>query len=810
MKQNAKEYQTVVLAALLHDVGKLLGHGHFLPLNKGQHPRFSAEFVEAFPEVFAAVSDTSLLRELVQRHHNDKEHLDAEFLVQNIKDRHVRTLATLVSTADKLSSSQPGVGSEQWQDYLETPLASILERVNRIEMESPRLRYHARPLQPIPSLEVIFPDEFPSFGQGELGQHIVEFREDFHQLFRNGKTDAVDTTDFDCLISHMLNVLYKYTWCIPSNTQESIPDVSLYDHLKTAATVASCLYLYHSSTQTFDEHEIRQADVSRFCLVVGDLSGIQKYIFDIATIGTGGGVARRLRSRSFFVQLCAEIASHLILNRLGLPIGVHTIMNSGGRFYLLLPNLPEVKMILNETARSVDTWFLKKLNGELALNLAYVDFGDEGFNTGQNQEDGFNKVIEKVTRALYTRKQNRFAEALCISGCWAENSFTIEQSYEGKAACISCKKFPEVGKGLCSYCRLDRDIGSILPDVKYLAFFDSEAGTIPVLGHSVSVLKSWPSNFRQNKPYLAMKLNAPDSADILSYPAMSKYLATFVARPDDCEICKEAESPIATFECIAERSGGEKLLGFLKADVDQLGESFVFGLKSEINAIDSISRVSTLSRTLDLFFSGWVEHLTAASTDFYTVFSGGDDLFLVGPWDKILDMAENIKSDFTKFTGNPSLTISAGVAITRHDFPIANASQNADDALELSKQEGRDRITVLGNTLTWADWTKVKAEWKRLRPHVGQTPSAFLYNLLRFSAMWRRYKEDKDTLGLRYHPLLAYSISRNLDQRKMPELYEWSEKILTLRPGNKEHELILDNLGLIASLLIYSKRGGGV
>ena len=122
---------------------------------------------------------------------------------------------------------------------------------------------------------------------------------------------------------------------------------------------------------------------------------------------------------------------------------------------------------------------------------------------------------------------------------------------------------------------------------------------------------------------------------------------------------------------------------------------------------------------------------------------------------------------------------------------------------------GRDRITVLGNTLTWADWTKVQAEWKRLRPHVGQTPSAFLYNLLRFSAMWRRYKEDKDTLGLRYHPLLAYSISRNLDPKKMPELYEWSEKILTLRPGNKEHELILDNLGLIASLLIYSKRGGG-
>ena len=136
------------------------------------------------------------------------------------------------------------------------------------------------------------------------------------------------------------------------------------------------------------------------------------------------------------------------------------------------------------------------------------------------------------------------------------------------------------------------------------------------------------------------------------------------------------------------------------------------------------------------------------------------------------------------------------------------AAQAADDALKLSKDGGRDRITILGNTLTWTDWTKVKAEWVHLRGLVGQVPSAFLYNLLRFSTMWHRYKVDKDTLGLRYHPLLAYSISRNIDPKKAPELYQWSERLLTLRPGNKEYERILDNLGLIASLLIYSKRGG--
>jgi CRISPR-associated protein Csm1 len=665
---------------------------------------------------------------------------------------------------------------------------------------------------------VIFPDEFTAYGQGELNRHIREFGEDFRNLFRDSGAGAVDKTDFECLISHIFNILYKYTWCIPSNTQETIPDVSLCDHLRTTAAIASCLYLYHTETDTLSEHDIARTDIDRFCLVVGDLSGIQRYIFDIASIGAGGGIARRLRSRSFYVQLCAEVAAHLILRRLHLPIAIHTVMNSGGCFYLLLPNLPETHVVLGDVQRVVDKWFIEKLNGELALNLAYVEFGDDNFKAGHDKESGFGKVVERANLALNRRKQNRFAEALHLSGQWSEDSFKLDISYEGSDACRSCRKFPAVEGKLCSHCKLDREIGSILPDAKYLAFFDSEGGGIPVLGYSVSVCESLPS-FKQGKPYLVMKLNDPDLADIAKYPAMLKYLAKFVATPDNCEICKKSEGPIATFECIARRSRGKELLGFLKADVDRLGESFVFGLKREIASVDTISRVSTLSRMLELFFSGWIEHLTAESGDFYTVFSGGDDLFLVGPWDKILDIAENIKTDFAKFTGNPSLTISAGVAIARHDFPISSAAQAAGDAVELSKKTGRDpltglgggdRITVLGTTLTWVDWSKVKEEWERLRRFVEQEqiPSAFLYNLLRFSAMWRRYKEDNDTLGLRYHPLLAYSVSRNLDPKKTPELYQWTDEILSLRPGDKEHEIILDNLGLIASLLIYSKGGG--
>ena len=38
-----REYQTIVLAALLDDIGKLIHRGESLHLEKGQHPKLSAQ-----------------------------------------------------------------------------------------------------------------------------------------------------------------------------------------------------------------------------------------------------------------------------------------------------------------------------------------------------------------------------------------------------------------------------------------------------------------------------------------------------------------------------------------------------------------------------------------------------------------------------------------------------------------------------------------------------------------------------------------------------------------------------------------------
>jgi CRISPR-associated protein Csm1 len=141
-----QEYQTVILAAFLHDIGKLLGRGSFKILDKGQHPKFSADFISAYHEFFSKFCDADLIKELVQKHHENERAFSDEFLVQSINNDHRRTLARLVSQADNLSSAERGESADKYQDYKTTPLCSVLERLDKQSDVEPRLRFHASPL----------------------------------------------------------------------------------------------------------------------------------------------------------------------------------------------------------------------------------------------------------------------------------------------------------------------------------------------------------------------------------------------------------------------------------------------------------------------------------------------------------------------------------------------------------------------------------------------------------------------------------------------------------------------------------------
>jgi len=66
------------------------------------------------------------------------------------------------------------------------------------------------------------------------------------------------------------------------------------------------------------------------------------------------------------------------------------------------------------------------------------------------------------------------------------------------------------------------------------------------------------------------------------------------------------EKEIKTFEELSEEAEGDQKIAFVMADVDNMGLIFMKGLGKKNY---TISRVATLSRSLDLFFSGYLNRL---------------------------------------------------------------------------------------------------------------------------------------------------------------------------------------------------------
>jgi len=169
------------------------------------------------------------------------------------------------------------------------------------------------------------------------------------------------------------------------------------------------------------------------------------------------------------------------------------------------------------------------------------------------------------------------------------------------------------------------------------------------------------------------------------------------------------------------------MLGVLKADVDSLGEAIAATLEREKS--DGAQAMRRFSADLDQFFAVTLDQekqrpqKTGEQWELiYTVFSGGDDMLVVGPWNVVLDLAGHMRQLFEQSFGqaasnrdsaNP-LTISAGIAIIKPKYPIHFAAAQADELLDRAKGESapgadkpKDQCSALGHVWKWDDHDKI-------------------------------------------------------------------------------------------------------
>jgi CRISPR-associated protein Csm1 len=209
----------------------------------------------------------------------------------------------------------------------------------------------------------------------------------------------------------------------------------------------------------------------------------------------------------------------------------------------------------------------------------------------------------------------------------------------------------------------------------------------------------------------------------------------------------------------------------LKGDVDNLGLIFQRGLQNY-----SFAKMAALSRQMNAFFT---VHLPALCRErfpnTYTVFAGGDDFFLIGPWRQTLILAAQMRADFARYVAhNPELHFSAGLSMTKPGLPIRDLGALADETLEQAKSVGaggeparrKNAVTAFGRAVLWDRFEQLLAQAETLADKTDNLnlPTGYLYALLGYADMAGRIDERPE--NALWHSHFAYRTARLLERQR--------------------------------------------
>jgi CRISPR-associated protein Csm1 len=804
MTQKINEREFLILGALLHDIGKFFQRAFndesvLSPQSKNmegiicpnepkihRHVLWTNEFFEKFLDQLSDAAN------LASFHHKPENKLQK--IVQ---------LADWISSGERIETEDV----EESNSY-ETPIISIFSSVNFADElpQKDEIRY-------LPLEKYKFSTEFEPKKELKLTHNDYknlwdEFISDVKFLKNNENKKMI--TDYKT----WLYLLMKYCIRIPSATPTKVklylPDISLFDHLKTTAAIAVCLY----------DNDIEESDLDKilanfgkddeilnmkyFALIKGDISGIQKFLYTI----TSKGAASTLKGRSFFLQLLSEIIAKKILDHLNLP-ETNLLYNGGGHFYILSPNI-KTKEKISTVKEDIEKILFRYFNGKLGFLIDYEEIGINDFCT-YGYGNPFSFAWGKVSKKLDCQKNVKFINLLV-------NTSEYENLWEplgvgGKIQqCEVCKAELKNGEeNICSLCESFEILGKKLRNAEYILVRRSQLkkeeerkswfSIISHFGYEVLVYSSEEKSEIARQDYdEIILLNTTNFQEKLKdiYNNKMGINISIKFRSFGISTPMKNNEKIKTFEDLGESSDNK--IGILRADVDNLGDIFQRGLGKRA----TISRISTLSNSLQYFFEGWLSKFLEKEykNDIYLIYSGGDDLLLVGSWNKIVNAAYKIRENFEKYVCyNKNFGLSCGIVITDDKFPIYRSAELAGKAERYSKQYSRDSktkdaVTIFDITVGWEEFKTFQTIWDKLYSGIKvgkdgkKMPQAILRKLFMISYLYEKEKEflekivqsreeiEKLVQYTKWRWYLVYTIARSKDETFKSDLEELQKLVI--------------------------------
>jgi len=638
----------------------------------------------------------------------------------------------LIAHGDRLSRGSEGFKRDNEAESNDKPLVHLVSTI-QIGNEAPVAGYCA--LKPLEG-RAVFPSKDARAGRQEYLELWKNFEKDFRALaLRRQYNDFIQSLD---------TLLERYCWCIPVSAQDQ--DISLYQHLKMSAAFAGTLCLYHKNKNT-ETKEALDANEQPFLFIQGDVSGIQKYIFDLKITDNN---AKLLRARSFQIWTLGEVVAGYLAGQFGVS-RENIITSAGAKFLLLAPNVKEVTEKIPELRLEIEKFFLCEFAGKLAFVLG----GGVPASGRDVQKGNIQKLINAIGKNGDEAKQKKMQAVLDKDGhvlaglydglqkngeCEYCGTLPGELKVDGRMRCRNCDSLIEIGGKLVK-------TNKIILRTEKLSRFDEM-----VLFHLENDEKfCYLTDYKAGFPLMSLPYAAPYK--------------------------KDNQNSLLTFEEIAEKSnGGDKKLAMFKADIDNLGLIFSSPWGKESKNRISFSHYAQLSRQLHYFFTAFISGFIETHDDYkdkiYTVFSGGDDLCVLGAWDAVMRFAGDFRKELSAFTGgNPWVTLSGGIALAGPRLPVRAIAAMAEEALEQAKDHRiiingketvKNAVSVFGVTVSWEEYDKSLDHAQTIIKYMdGKVSASVIYKMIDFANRAREAKNGnlRDMLWMSNY---QYVIARNI------------------------------------------------
>lgn len=737
----------IYLAALIHDIGKFYQRSDkgnvetskelndyvkklesvFCPLapdhsrRTHKHVLWTAQFLEKFRPVFLKLNQDSDWHDLSLQ--DSLLHLAAS---HHLKPDQLSEAGKIIREADHLSSGMDRSTDEAMKDdqaekgkdaFKKIRMTSIFEA---LQFKEKTHQYHltveavSLKRSHFPSLQISGDADYSTLWE----KFVAEFK-------------FIQTSNSRAFSETYLYLLYKYTSTIPSSTI-NFPDVSLYDHLKTTAAIAVCLYDWMNGEKAGDDP---------FLMIGGDFSGIQTYIYHIIS----ENAAKNLKGRSFYLKLLSDSVVMVLLKELNL-YEANIIYNSGGSFYILAPNTNEIKLKLNNAVHNIEDKIFNAHGTSIYVAIETISMGKNAF---MGSETSIAECWGNLFDARDAKKRTKYAERLVDDySAFFEpgetGGITIRDTITGDEIQMPLEKNGFTLNGT----RPKDEVEKIISELTWKQIkLGRELKKAELWVISDGKLDYWPEKESINPAgmgyyfYFLSKKDLERKQEQLKASADRVKIITVNGNEQgECNFMNSAiqgarniygfdffggnnyptdeEGSPKSFEQLAGEEGFKRL-GILRMDVDNLGKIFQEGFGENRS---SFSRYAALSRSFDWFFKGYLNTLWREnfSETTYIVYSGGDDLFIVGRWNDCISFAELIRKEFREYVcNNPNLTLSGGIAIVPPKYPIKRGAQESEEAEKQAKGyflvnkdnikiSSKDAFTILGMPLGWNyEYTKV-------------------------------------------------------------------------------------------------------